>query len=446
MNKKLRMAIFLTLSLMLTISLSSCKNSADEFWKLYDKAKSSNSIFETGHLVSDIDIYIPGYDEDATRRYYHSDAMWPSDNIPDASIDDLLDWAEGGKSIVFNVQQLNESENNNFHICINKREKEIFNSYVYSDNDSVYLNAVDMGLDNECLEGNKYIKYTNEETRNDNSLKILMFFIRNGKGTDFYQLLELFKPLRENFTKYISKDTETKSYMLNINSSDTEIIEGIIRILEDNSNFISQIFNLSELETVNEIALLGNLLKDDNFSIKISVSSKPDFILITENFIINGSSLYSEIKAYTKSSNIRVSIPESIDYESWQKKFNLWIDKTLEYMDRDIKKDDVESETKTSSVETMGQRNALESAKRYLSVLPFSYSGLIEQLEYEKYSHEDATYAADNCGADWDEEAAKKAKAYLLSSSFSRDGLIGQLEYEGFTHSQAVYGVEANGY
>lgn len=95
---------------------------------------------------------------------------------------------------------------------------------------------------------------------------------------------------------------------------------------------------------------------------------------------------------------------------------------------------------------TIGQRNALASAKNYLSFTSFSYDGLIEQLEYEKFSHEDAVYAADTCGADWNEQAAEKAKAYLDMMSFSRDGLIEQLEYDGFTHDQAVYGAEQNGY
>ena len=76
----------------------------------------------------------------------------------------------------------------------------------------------------------------------------------------------------------------------------------------------------------------------------------------------------------------------------------------------------------------------------------FSYTGLIEQLEYEGYSHTEAVYGADNCGADWNEQAAKSAANYLDYTSFSRSGLIEQLEYEGFTHSQAVYGVEQNGY
>ena len=95
---------------------------------------------------------------------------------------------------------------------------------------------------------------------------------------------------------------------------------------------------------------------------------------------------------------------------------------------------------------TMGQKNALKSAKNYISVMAFSYSGLIHQLEYEGYSTEDATFAADNCGADWNEQAAKSAKNYLDVMAFSKDGLIEQLEYEGYTKEQAEYGVSAVGY
>lgn len=95
---------------------------------------------------------------------------------------------------------------------------------------------------------------------------------------------------------------------------------------------------------------------------------------------------------------------------------------------------------------TMGERNALGKAKEYLDVIAFSYSGLIEQLEYNGFSKEEATYGADNCGADWNEQAAKKATEYLNVMSFSKSGLIEQLEYNGFTHDQAVYGVEAVGY
>ena len=91
-------------------------------------------------------------------------------------------------------------------------------------------------------------------------------------------------------------------------------------------------------------------------------------------------------------------------------------------------------------------KQALRSADSYLSFTAFSYSGLINQLKFDKYTPEQATYAADNCGADWFEQAAKSARNYLSFTSFSRQGLISQLEFDGFTHEQAEYGVKENGY
>lgn len=67
-------------------------------------------------------------------------------------------------------------------------------------------------------------------------------------------------------------------------------------------------------------------------------------------------------------------------------------------------------------------------------------------MEFEGFSTEDATFAVDFLDVDWNEQAAKSAETYLSYSSFSRQGLIDQLEYEGFTHDQAVYGVEKVGY
>lgn len=95
----------------------------------------------------------------------------------------------------------------------------------------------------------------------------------------------------------------------------------------------------------------------------------------------------------------------------------------------------------TASSITVSQQNAVRKAKEYLSVMPFSYQGLIEQLEYEKFSNADATYGVDNCGANWNEQALKQAKQYLSVMPFSREGLIEQLEYDKFTNAQATYGV-----
>lgn len=94
-----------------------------------------------------------------------------------------------------------------------------------------------------------------------------------------------------------------------------------------------------------------------------------------------------------------------------------------------------------SSAPTTGERNALKSANQYLSFTSFSRSGLIEQLEYEGYTTQEAEYAAEHCGADWMDQARKSALSYLEVSAFSESGLIDQLEYEGFTHEQALYGV-----
>ena len=104
-----------------------------------------------------------------------------------------------------------------------------------------------------------------------------------------------------------------------------------------------------------------------------------------------------------------------------------------------------EKDPQTTNI-TMGQQNALRSALQYLNTMAFSKSGLIDQLEYEGYSTEEATYAVENCGADWNEQAAKSAQNYINTMSFSRSGLIDQLIYEGFTREQAEYGVSTVGY
>ena len=94
---------------------------------------------------------------------------------------------------------------------------------------------------------------------------------------------------------------------------------------------------------------------------------------------------------------------------------------------------------------TRSQENALGSAKNYLNFMAFSRSGLIKQLEFEGFSTEDATFAVDNCGADWYEQAYKSAENYMSFSSFSHSGLVNQLLFEGFTEEEAEYGVTQTG-
>lgn len=92
------------------------------------------------------------------------------------------------------------------------------------------------------------------------------------------------------------------------------------------------------------------------------------------------------------------------------------------------------------------QKNAIRMAESYLDFTSFSRNGLIEQLEYEGFSNEDAVFAVDSMDIDWNEQAVLEAASYLDFMAFSFDGLVEQLEYEGFTHEQAVYGAQQNGF
>ncbi|MEW1821698.1 Ltp family lipoprotein [Arthrobacter sp. NPDC080031] len=94
---------------------------------------------------------------------------------------------------------------------------------------------------------------------------------------------------------------------------------------------------------------------------------------------------------------------------------------------------------------TVSQQNALRKAADYLGFSAFSRTGLIGQLEFEKYSAEDATWAVDRVKVDWNQQAAKKAKDYLGFTSFSHSGLADQLVFDGFTPEQAEYGVSQAG-
>ena len=93
----------------------------------------------------------------------------------------------------------------------------------------------------------------------------------------------------------------------------------------------------------------------------------------------------------------------------------------------------------------VSQRNAVRAAEKYLDYTAFSRQGLIEQLEYDEFSTEEATFAVDHITVDWNKQAAKAAKKYLDFTAFSRGGLIDQLKYDGFTPAQAQYGAAAVG-
>lgn len=95
----------------------------------------------------------------------------------------------------------------------------------------------------------------------------------------------------------------------------------------------------------------------------------------------------------------------------------------------------VEEEDKLST----SQKNAIRQADNYIKIMPFSKSGLIEQLEFEGYSNEEASVAVDNIDVDWKEQSVKQAKNYLDIMPYSRSGLIEQLIFEGYSQEDAEY-------
>ena len=97
------------------------------------------------------------------------------------------------------------------------------------------------------------------------------------------------------------------------------------------------------------------------------------------------------------------------------------------------------------------QKNAVRSAKQYLSIQGFSRDGLIQQLSSDAgdgYSVADATVAVDSLNIDWNKQAVRSAKQYLSIMAFSCKGLIEQLSSSAgdrYTVSQATYGARQAG-
>lgn len=68
----------------------------------------------------------------------------------------------------------------------------------------------------------------------------------------------------------------------------------------------------------------------------------------------------------------------------------------------------------------------------------YSAKSLLEVLISAGFTEDEAKYGVENCGFDWNAMAKRWANNYLTVSASSRDELIEHLEWEGFTHEQAV--------
>jgi hypothetical protein len=96
---------------------------------------------------------------------------------------------------------------------------------------------------------------------------------------------------------------------------------------------------------------------------------------------------------------------------------------------------------------TASEQAAIQDAQNYLQTEPgFSKTGLIKQLEYDKYSYADARFAVNHISVNWMQQAADDARNYQQTEGgFSYGGMVQQLEYDGFTPAQAAHGAQSIG-
>ena len=114
--------------------------------------------------------------------------------------------------------------------------------------------------------------------------------------------------------------------------------------------------------------------------------------------------------------------------------------------DSSDKKQEEASSTETQekvAAPTTRETSALQQAKSYLSSAPISRSALIAKLKAEGFSSGEATYAAENCKADWNKQAEKAAKNHLARHPVYLSLLVEQLELDGFTADEALNGATA---
>lgn len=90
---------------------------------------------------------------------------------------------------------------------------------------------------------------------------------------------------------------------------------------------------------------------------------------------------------------------------------------------------------------------ALDRAIEYLEIIPMSKDGIIDQLIYDGCEKDDAAFAANHCGADWNEQADRFVKEFYLEYGYNREELIDKLITNAkFTQKQAEYAADQNGW
>ena len=116
---------------------------------------------------------------------------------------------------------------------------------------------------------------------------------------------------------------------------------------------------------------------------------------------------------------------------------------------KEMSKNSVSTGMESSSEETTkppleslneNQLQAIQTAKDYLDTIHLSQTELLQMLSVENIDLEDAKFALDYLGIDWNQQARKKAKEYCKHKiGFSKVKLKAQLLFDHFTEEEADF-------
>jgi uncharacterized repeat protein (TIGR02543 family) len=92
---------------------------------------------------------------------------------------------------------------------------------------------------------------------------------------------------------------------------------------------------------------------------------------------------------------------------------------------------------------TSSNDDALARALRLLSERAYSYDALVYALEeWDSFDHNAAVYAVENCGANWNQQAARRAEEICSSGFRSKQTLKNTLiQNDQFSEAQADYAI-----
>ena len=254
-----------------------------------------------------------------------------------------------------------------------------------------------------------------------------------------------YKDFEQTESSYGIKYKIPKSWIaVDSNSDDTSLYYK--NELGDNDGLLSVVyhkFNGNVLDSKNVEKVKDSIKKSQDYKNDLKGEyaqvNSIDVEKLYYNKSIDGKTYKNEMLVFPVKNGYFVVCAMSLPENDYSSEF----DKIFESIEITSAYDTTEATTeKTTEVyePTTGEENALNKAFDYLDYNAFSKSGLIKQLKYEGFTTKEAKYAANNCNANWKDQAYKKATSYLGSQAFSKSGLIKQLEYEGFTNSQAKYG------